>query len=105
MSLQVRGGLQRRGKSNWGGVGDNRKIYQFQRYLKTINAINFYVYHLNTSLGSDLARGSGTWSPFAVRAEDERGVDQEEQPRRGRRLQQLQPGEPRPAIKIHPIYL
>ena len=55
--------------------------------------------------GSDLARGADTWGPFAVRAEDERGVDQEEQPWRGGRLQQLQPGEPRLAIKIRLIYL
>ena len=53
--------------------------------------------------GSDLARGADTWGSFAVRAEAERRADQEEQPWRGRRLQQLQPGESRLAIKIHLI--
>ena len=43
-----------------------------------------------------MARGANTWGSFAVRAEAERGVDQEEQPGRGCRLQQLQPGEPSP---------
>ena len=57
------------------------------------------IFHKNTvwtniMVGSNLARGANTWGPFAVRAEDERGVDPEEQPGRGRRLQQLQPGEP-----------
>ena len=88
--------------SNWGGVGNNRRRKNaslFATYFKYILSI------LIPQSGSDLARGADTWGPFAVRAEDERGADQEEQPWRGCRLQQLQPGEPRLAIKIRLIHL
>ena len=75
------------------------EIHSFQKKLYT---------NLISHSGGDLARGADTWGSIVVRAEAERRVDQEEQPWRGRRLQQLQPGEPRliiVTIKIVFTYL